>query len=98
MMPLIITAKSTVRIAEPNTKSNFCMLANATHELMFHDTIEEDSSSFEPAAQNRAASHQKQSHGSRGRLLTIALRDHRPEPVCRARGHARHWTRACSPS
>jgi hypothetical protein len=48
MMPLIITAKRTVRIAEPNTKSNFCMLANATHELMFHDTIEEDSSSLEP--------------------------------------------------
>jgi hypothetical protein len=44
MMLLIITAKRTARIAEPSTKSNFCMLANATHELMFHDTIEEDGS------------------------------------------------------
>jgi hypothetical protein len=42
MMPLIITAKRTARIAEPNAKSSFCMLANATRELMFHDTIEED--------------------------------------------------------
>src|SRR5664279_251280 len=81
MMPLIITAKRTARIAEPNTKSSLCMLANATHELMFHDTIEEDSSSFEPCRTYRAASHQKQSHGSRGKLLTNALRDHRPQPV-----------------
>jgi hypothetical protein len=49
MTPPIITAKRTARIAEPNTKfSLLCMLANVTHELMFHDTIEEDSSSFEP--------------------------------------------------
>lgn len=80
-MPLIITAKRTARIAEPNTKSSLCMLANATHELMFHDTIEEDSSSFEPCRAYRAASHQKQNHGSRGKLLTNALRDHRPQPV-----------------
>ena len=79
MMLLIITAKRTARIAEHSTKSNFCMLANATHELMFHDTIEEDSSSFEPCRTYRAASHQKQSHGSRGKLLTNALRDHRPD-------------------
>jgi hypothetical protein len=49
MMPLVITAKRMARIVEPNTKSVFCcMLANATHVLMFHDTIEEDSSSIEP--------------------------------------------------
>ena len=57
------------------------MLANATRELMFHDTIEEDNLRSNPAAQYRAASYQKQSHESRGNLLTNALADHRPQPV-----------------
>jgi hypothetical protein len=57
------------------------MPANATRELMFHDTIEEDDLRSNPAAQYRAASYQKQSHESRGNLLTNALADHRPQPV-----------------
>ena len=81
MMPLIITAKRTARIAEPNAKSSFCMLANATHELMFHDTIEEDNLRSNPAAQYREASYRKQTHESHGNLLTNALADHRPQPV-----------------
>ena len=57
------------------------MLANATRELMFHDTIEEDNLRSNPAAQYRAASYRKQSHESHGNLLTNALADHRPQPV-----------------
>jgi hypothetical protein len=48
MKPLIIAAKRTARIVEPKIKSIWGMLANATHELMFHRTIEEDRSSFKP--------------------------------------------------
>ena len=47
-IPLKITTKRTARTAEPSAKSggtgsDFLMVANAKHELMFHGTIEDDS-------------------------------------------------------
>jgi hypothetical protein len=77
MTPPIITAKRTARIAEPNTKSSLLyMLANVTHELMFHDTIEEDSSSFEPCRKILERRPTRNEVTGRAWHLTDALSDH----------------------